>query len=84
MKIRHLAWMALVASLALTTCGQAEDVSLFFWEMPYAEAFPAGLALDDSGLVYVAADGGREVYRLDPTHGVFRGWASARGRRTSW
>jgi len=49
------------------------------WELPYPTSFPAGLTVDDQGLVYVAASGDRVVYRLDPTADVWRSWGVGEG-----
>jgi len=50
------------------------DTTLTTWTMPYGNAFPSGLAIDEQGRIYTAAAGGREVYRLDPVNELFRSW----------
>ena len=64
-----------VLGLAVTA---AQTASLTVWNMPYATAFPGGIALDD-GMLYVACAGGMEVYRLDPGSDIFRGWGVSEG-----
>jgi streptogramin lyase len=54
----------------------SEGETLVLWDMPYTDAFPAGLSLGSDGTVYVAASGGTEVYRLDPANDVFRAWGA--------
>ena len=57
----------------------AQDVALTTWTMPYADSYPAGLALGGDGTVFVAESGGMEVYRLDPVSGFFRSWGVGDG-----
>jgi streptogramin lyase len=70
--------LVLVLSIGLLLCvgvwTMAEPASLTLWNLPYATAFPAGLALGDDGTVFFAAEGGSEVFRLDPANDTFRSW----------
>ena len=46
-----------VMQITFVLSGQAalQTVSLTTWDLPYAEAFPAGIALGADGAVYVVA-----------------------------
>lgn len=68
---RVCALLILVSAISLGVV--ADSVELTMWDLPVAGMFPAGIALDD-GLLYTAASGGMEVYRLDPIANVFRSW----------
>ena len=65
-----------ICVLAVVLPALAETGELTVWSLPYEHAFPGGIALDD-GFLYVAANGGREVFRLDPSQNVFRSWGVA-------
>ena len=45
----------------------SDGETLVMWNMPFAEAFPAGLSLGPVGTVYVVVNGGAEAIRLDPS-----------------
>jgi outer membrane protein assembly factor BamB len=69
---RRTAWAGVSTAAEPSQASSACSATL--WDLPYPSSFPAGMALDGQGFVYVAAAGGREIYRLDPVDGVFRSW----------
>jgi streptogramin lyase len=71
--VRALAMMVICITWVLT-CAAAPAAELTMWTMPYEGAYPGGLAIDQDGRVYVAASGGREIYRLDPATDSYCGW----------
>jgi len=74
--MRHRMLYVAMCLLAVVVPALAETGELTVWSLPYEHAFPGGIALDDS-FFYVAANGGREVFRLDPDQDVFRSWGVA-------
>ena len=64
--------MSIVLLLGVAAVSQGN--TLTFWELPYEDTFPGGIALGPDGTVYAAANGGQEVYRLDPANDLFRSW----------
>jgi len=79
MSIRHALLIALGAVIVLGVLAVSEGETLVMWDMPFAEAFPAGLSLGPDGTIYVAANGGTEVIRLDPANDVYRSWGVGDG-----
>jgi len=71
--------MALFIAAIVGMQAVSDGESLVMWDMPFAEAFPAGLSLGPDGMVYLAANRGTEVIRLDPTNDVFRSWGVGQG-----
>ena len=66
----RLLWSILLLVAAGLSANGAE---LTMWSLPVADLYPAGIALDGS-MLYAAAAGGMETYRLDPDANVFRTW----------
>ncbi|MBN1859341.1 hypothetical protein JW848_09070 [Candidatus Bipolaricaulota bacterium] len=64
--------MSIVLLLGVAAVSQGSALTV--WELPYEDAFPGGIALGPDGTVYAAANGGQEVYRLDPANDLFRSW----------
>ena len=82
LKIRHgwaVVWAAIGITLALGVAAASQSGILTFWNLPFERAFPAGLSLGDGGTVYVAAEGGMVVFRLDPASDVYRSWGVGEG-----
>lgn len=73
-RVRIIALLVIGITFALGIQVVTQSGSLAVWDMPYASAFPGGLALGADGTVFVAASGGREVYRLDPANNVYHSW----------
>lgn len=65
--------LALCIAAVTFSMASAQQGELVLWDMPFSSAFPGGIALDN-GLLYVAANGAREIIRLDPSQDQFRSW----------
>lgn len=77
MRVNCAGRVALMALFIVAIAGMqavSDGETLVMWDMPFAEAFPGGLSLGPDGTVYVAANGGTEVIRLDPANDVYRSW----------
>jgi len=57
----------------------AQSAALTVWRIPHGESFPAGVAMDARGWVYVALASGREVIGLDSTTSTVRSWGVGEG-----
>ena len=79
MRWKRMLSAGLALAVLLGLMAVAQDVTLTTWEMPFADAYPAGLALGGDGTVFVAESGGMEVYRLDPVSSIFRSWGVGEG-----
>jgi len=75
-----VALLAIVAVFA-AACPDvmAQSAALTLWRIPHSESFPAGMAMDARGWVYVALSAGREVFGLDPSTNTFRSWGVGEG-----
>ena len=69
-RILVLAMSVLVVGVAVVPAQQGEFVR---WDMPFPAAFPGGIALDNS-MLYIAANSGMEIIRLDARQDLFRSW----------
>ncbi|UCF09741.1 MAG: hypothetical protein JSW65_06690 [Candidatus Bipolaricaulota bacterium] len=75
--VMPLTILGLALGIALPAISQGASLAL--WEMPYPDMFPAGLAVDVNGMVYVATAGSMAVYRLDPATDTLRSWGVGNG-----
>lgn len=66
--------LLLCGALSLGALAVAETGELTTWDMPFASAFPSGIALGDDGTVFIAASGTMDLLRLDPINNLFRSW----------
>lgn len=64
---------------AADASADADGSALTLWTLPFADAFPAGIAVPHAGIVYAAASGGRVVVELEPIEGAFRSWGVGEG-----
>jgi len=77
-----LTFLCSAVGLAVLLAGAAAVAAtqtIEMWDLPYRDMFPAGVALDAQGFVYTAAAGGMDVYRLDPSAGLWRSWGVGLG-----
>jgi len=61
-----------IATVAVGTTS-AQPGELVLWDMPFSRAFPGGIALDN-GMLFIAANRGMDIVRLDPSQDLFRSW----------
>lgn len=74
------ALFAIAAACFVASSGVvAQSAILTLWTIPYEGTFPAGMAMDTRGWVYVALASGREVMGLDPSTNTFRSWGVGEG-----
>jgi streptogramin lyase len=82
--IQRMLLMTLVVAVGFAAIGVGESagdlpLSVTVWDMPLDAFFPAGLAVEEGGFVFVAASGDLSVIRLDPTDDVYRLWGVGDG-----
>ncbi len=76
----YTALRAVVIAFVIATLGvAAHSATLTVWKIPHGESFPAGMAMDTRGWVYVALAAGREVFGLNPSTNTFRSWGVGEG-----